>query len=176
MNKSQLKPDKQLKRHERLQHLYDILVQLVMHEGRFISERTNNFLLFNSILFTGFILLLTPIENTDSWISTIKILLPAAGLVISVLHSVSIARTINAADFWRSSIGLIEKDADFWYPGKTKKDIDMDIFSQDMEYINDDLKISKIKEFAQQARFITIATSPFFIDQKIAIERIKKIF
>lgn len=136
MNKSQLKPDKQLKRHDRLQHLYKILVQLVMHEGRFISERTNNFLLFNSILFTGFILLLTPIENTNSWISAIKVLLPAVGLVISILHSVSIARTIDAADFWRSSIGLIEKDTDFWYPAKTEKDADLDIFWARHRYLD----------------------------------------
>ena len=44
------------RRHDDLWRLYEILVQLVMHEGRFISERTNNFLLFNSILFTGFLL------------------------------------------------------------------------------------------------------------------------
>jgi len=55
-------------------------------------------------------------------------------------------------------------------------DIDMDIFSKDMDYIKDDLKISKIKEFTKQASFITIASSPFFIDQNIVIEKIKEIF
>jgi hypothetical protein len=54
MNGSQLEHDDRLKRHERLRYLHEILVQLVMHEGRFISERANIFLLFNSILFTVF--------------------------------------------------------------------------------------------------------------------------
>lgn len=55
-------------------------------------------------------------------------------------------------------------------------DIDMDIFSKDMDYIQDDLKIRKIREFVQQASFITIASSPFFIEQNTVIEKIKEIF
>jgi len=55
-------------------------------------------------------------------------------------------------------------------------DVDMDIFSKDMHYIKDDLKIRKIKEFAQQSDFITIASSPFFIEQNVVIEKIKEIF
>ena len=55
-------------------------------------------------------------------------------------------------------------------------DIDMDIFGIDMNYIPDDLKIKKIREFAQHAKFITIATSPFFIDQNVVIKKIKEIF
>ena len=55
-------------------------------------------------------------------------------------------------------------------------DVDMDIFSDDMDYIKDDLKVKKIREFARQASFITIATSPFFIDQDKVIKKIKEIF
>jgi hypothetical protein len=127
--------DYQIKRHERLQYLYGILVQLVMHEGRFVSERTNNFLLFNSILFTGFLFLSSQVGNINAWIIAFKVVLPAVGLVMSVLHSISIARTIDAADFWRSSIGLIEEDSDFWYPAKVKKDTDLDIFRARCRYL-----------------------------------------
>lgn len=55
-------------------------------------------------------------------------------------------------------------------------DIDIDIFSEDLEYINNSLKIKKIRKYIKQAKFITIATSPFFVDQKRAIEKIKQIF
>ena len=55
-------------------------------------------------------------------------------------------------------------------------DIDMDIFSKDMDYIQDELKIRKIREFAEKALFITIASSPFFIDQNVVIKKIKEIF
>lgn len=55
-------------------------------------------------------------------------------------------------------------------------DIDMDIFSDDMKYIDDELKIRKIKELISKTQFITIATSPFFMDQYSAIEKINHIF
>jgi len=55
-------------------------------------------------------------------------------------------------------------------------DLDMDIFSDDMDYIPESVKIAKIKEYEKQAKFITIATSPFFIDQGKAISLIQSIF
>lgn len=60
--------------------------------------------------------------------------------------------------------------------GSIVLDIDMDLFSKDLEYIDHSLKIRKIKKYINQAKFITIATSPFFIDQKFAIEKIKELF
>ena len=45
--------------------------------------------------------------------------------------------------------------------GEFVLDIDLDIFSKDMEYISYDLRINKIKELIEKARVITIASSPF---------------
>lgn len=55
-------------------------------------------------------------------------------------------------------------------------DIDLDIFSKDMDYIDYDLKIYKIRELINKSKVITIATSPFFINQEYAINVLKDIF
>lgn len=55
-------------------------------------------------------------------------------------------------------------------------DIDLDIFSSDMDYIDYDLKIDKIRNLIKRSKTITIATSPFFIEQEKAIEVLKDIF
>ena len=52
-------------------------------------------------------------------------------------------------------------------------DIDLDIFSKDMDYIPIDKKLSKIKKLIKSAKVITIATSPFFIEQEYAIKVLK---
>ena len=52
-------------------------------------------------------------------------------------------------------------------------DLDMDIFSDDMAYIDDNYKIDKIKTLIRSASLVTIATSPFFMDQAQAINFIK---
>ena len=49
--------------------------------------------------------------------------------------------------------------------GEYVLDIDLDIFSKDMDYIPYDLKVSKIKDLIKKAKVITIASSPFFIEQ-----------
>jgi len=54
-------------------------------------------------------------------------------------------------------------------------DIDMDIFSDDMAYISFDMRLERIRELYSQASVVTIATSPYFIDQAKAIELIKRI-
>ncbi|WP_099191735.1 peptide arginase family protein [Tepidibacter mesophilus] len=55
-------------------------------------------------------------------------------------------------------------------------DVDLDIFSKDMDYIDYDLKITKIRELINKSNVITIATSPFFINQEYAINVLKDIF
>lgn len=55
-------------------------------------------------------------------------------------------------------------------------DIDLDIFSKDMDYIGYDLKVSKIRELINKSNVITVATSPFFINQEYAINVLKDIF
>ena len=60
--------------------------------------------------------------------------------------------------------------------GEFVLDIDLDIFSKDMEYISYDLRINRIKELIKRAKVITIASSPFFIDQEYAIKVLKELF
>ena len=55
-------------------------------------------------------------------------------------------------------------------------DIDMDIFARDMQYIDEAYKIKKLKKLIAQSKLITIATSPFFMDQSEAIRIIKQLF
>lgn len=54
--------------------------------------------------------------------------------------------------------------------------LDIDFFSPEMSYIDFEKAKKIIIEVAKKAKLITIATSPFFIDQKRAIEIIKELF
>ncbi|WP_195940736.1 UPF0489 family protein [Romboutsia sp. 1001713B170131_170501_G6] len=60
--------------------------------------------------------------------------------------------------------------------GEYVLDIDLDIFSKDMEYISYEKRVSKIKELIKSAKVITIASSPFFIEQEYAIKVLKELF
>jgi len=60
--------------------------------------------------------------------------------------------------------------------GEYVLDIDLDIFSEDMDYIPYNIKVSKIKALIKGAKVITIASSPFFIDQEYAIKVLKELF
>jgi hypothetical protein len=55
-------------------------------------------------------------------------------------------------------------------------DIDLDFFAPELDYINNDLKLAVIKKLLPLANVVTIATSPFFIEQKMAINWLKRIF
>lgn len=55
-------------------------------------------------------------------------------------------------------------------------DLDMDIFAPDMDYIPREVKLNKIRRLLKGASFITIATSPYFMDQKQAIKIIHELF
>ena len=60
--------------------------------------------------------------------------------------------------------------------GEYVLDIDLDIFSKDMDYIPYDFRLNKIKELIKNARVITIASSPYFIEQDYAIKVLKELF
>ena len=60
--------------------------------------------------------------------------------------------------------------------GEYVLDIDLDIFSKDMDYIPYDFRLNKIKELIKGAKVITIASSPYFIDQEYAIKVLKELF
>jgi hypothetical protein len=58
-------------------------------------------------------------------------------------------------------------------PGKPKSvilNIDLDFWAPEMDYIDPTLKTQKTKEWMSIADFITISTSPFFIDQILALK------
>lgn len=60
--------------------------------------------------------------------------------------------------------------------GEIVLDIDLDIFSKDMEYMSYDLRVNKIREYIKKSSVITIASSPFFIEQDYAIKVLKELF
>ena len=60
--------------------------------------------------------------------------------------------------------------------GEYVLDIDLDIFSKDMDYIPYDFRLNKIKELIKGAKVITIASSPYFIDQEYSIKVLKELF
>lgn len=55
-------------------------------------------------------------------------------------------------------------------------DVDMDIFAPELDFMDNQIKLAKIQSYIKKASFITIATSPFFIDQSRAINFIKQMF
>lgn len=60
--------------------------------------------------------------------------------------------------------------------GEYVLDIDLDIFSKDMDYIPYDFRLEKIIDLIRGAKVITIATSPYFIEQEYAIKVLKELF
>jgi UPF0489 domain len=76
------------------------------------------------------------------------------------------------------SVEIIDSSVTFEksFSGPIVLDVDMDIFSAEMDYIPKSIKIAKIRAYEKQAKFVTIATSPFFLDQQKAIQLIHEIF
>ncbi len=76
------------------------------------------------------------------------------------------------------SVEIIDSSVTFekLFSGQIVLDVDMDIFSAEMDYIPKSIKIAKIRAYEKQAKLVTIATSPFFLDQQKAIQLIREIF
>lgn len=55
-------------------------------------------------------------------------------------------------------------------------DLDMDVFSAEMGYIEEGYKRKRIRTYIKASSLVTIATSPFFMDQERAIYLIKTLF
>lgn len=55
-------------------------------------------------------------------------------------------------------------------------DLDLDFFSEDMDYIGLDDRLVCVKKYVDRADFITIATSPYFIDQVRALDILFRVF
>ena len=71
------------------------------------------------------------------------------------------------------SMAKLEKDIDFY--DEVILDIDLDFFSPEMDYIDEDEKIELIKRSYEKAKIITICTSPYFIDFERAKKKLEKI-
>ncbi len=54
--------------------------------------------------------------------------------------------------------------------------IDLDFWAPELDYIDQTMSLNKTKAWMQEADLITIATSPFFIDQKRALDILHKLF
>ena len=54
--------------------------------------------------------------------------------------------------------------------------LDLDFFSPEMDFISEKKKIKIIQNLLPKVRCVSIATSPYFIDQWLAIEKLRKIF
>lgn len=58
----------------------------------------------------------------------------------------------------------------------TLLNLDLDIFAPELDFIPETKKIRIIQNLLRHVEYVTIATSPFFIDQWTALEKLGKIF
>lgn len=70
----------------------------------------------------------------------------------------------------------LDKHMAYTPPKNSVLNLDMDFFAPEMNFIDESKKLECIRNLIHQVRYITIATSPFFIDQKLAIQKLKDIF
>jgi hypothetical protein len=98
-------------------------------------------------------------------------------------------KTLNVGNFIPPAVktGLINEvinvdSTDTLKMAKSKKikgeyilDIDIDFFAPEMEYISFQEKTDFIKKYLTNAAVVTIATSPFFIEQTLAIKYVNKL-
>jgi hypothetical protein len=54
--------------------------------------------------------------------------------------------------------------------------LDLDFFQPDLDFINFELKKKVILDIAKKSSIITVSTSPFFINQELAVKKFKDIF
>ncbi len=65
---------------------------------------------------------------------------------------------------------------DYRVPKNSILNLDLDFFAPEMDFIEEWKKLQCIRNILPHVRLITIATSPYFIDQSRAIEKLKLIF
>lgn len=69
----------------------------------------------------------------------------------------------------------IDRYIDYVPPKNSILNLDIDIFAPELDHISEEKKIKIIRNLMNQVSYVTIATSPYFIDQWKAIEKIQKI-
>ena len=53
---------------------------------------------------------------------------------------------------------------------------DLDFFASELDFIDFELKKKVILDAFEKASYVTVCTSPFFVDQRLAVEKFKEIF
>ena len=66
----------------------------------------------------------------------------------------------------------LDEYMDYQISPNTILNIDLDIFSPELDHIDEKKKVSCIQNLLGQAKFVTIATSPYFIEQWKALEKL----
>ncbi len=107
------------------------------------------------------------IDDLDSVAEYTNRVLNVGSFIQPALHH----KIFDDVDIVDSSYGLERQ-----MPEKFVLDIDLDFFSKDMDYIDFDWKVERVKEYIDKADLITIASSPFFIEQERAVELVKILF
>ncbi len=69
----------------------------------------------------------------------------------------------------------IDEYMDYTPPKNSILNIDIDIFSDELGHIDEEKKVKIIQNLLKKCSFATIATSPYFIDQWKALEKLEKI-
>ena len=54
--------------------------------------------------------------------------------------------------------------------------LDLDFFASELDFIDFELKKKVILDVFEKASYVTVCTSPFFVDQRLAVEKFKEIF
>ena len=54
--------------------------------------------------------------------------------------------------------------------------LDLDFFASELDFIDFELKKKVILDAFEKASYVTVCTSPFFVDQRLAVEKFKEIF
>ena len=105
-------------------------------------------------------------EYTNFELNVGNYILPAIkeGLIKEVIQ---IRNEINLNDYFNNKFNL------FW---DIILNLDLDFFQPDLEFIDYNLKKKVILDFANKAKIITVARSPFFIDNNLALKVFKDIF
>ncbi len=70
----------------------------------------------------------------------------------------------------------IDQYMNYTVPENSILNLDLDFFAPEMDFIEEWKKLQCIRNLLPQVQLITIATSPYFIDQARAIEKLKLIF
>jgi len=89
---------------------------------------------------------------------------------------IQIRNEINLKDYlnWYKVSTLNKKERNF--SKNIILNLDLDFFQPNLDYIDYNLKKKVILDIAKKASLITVSTSPFFVDQKLALKVFKDLF